>query len=244
MLLSSKLGLAENGSRNDSWHMLTTRLLSVALFASLVATCWWLATAGTGGEAFVFIMGVAMTISYSRSQPARSANESLFPKYLSRGAQLLGAGMVITLLSYLLIPQAPILFGILHLLGLATILAYPFLLLPAWVSLVVGLPIIGLGAWLWETGSVTSGMWGLLLGIPPAGLAMSDYWPLLPGLGIVLLGIAVGKIFYPEGRRNFRLPDLSETRFARALSSLGRNSLPIYLLQEPVALAGMALVPG
>ena len=244
MSLSPQLGYVENRSNGGAGQMVAPIVLSVALSAALMAACWWLAGVGTGGEAFAFIMGIAMTISYARAQKRRLAHESVFPKYLSRGLQLLGAGMAITLVSYLLTPQAPILFGILHLLGLATILAYPFLWLPAWVSLAVGLPIIGLGAGLWTTGLATNGLWGLVLGIRPAGLAMSDFWPLLPGLGIVLLGIAAGKMLYPEGRRNFRLPDLSETRLVRALSFLGKNSLAIYLVQEPVALAGMALVPG
>jgi uncharacterized membrane protein len=242
--LAPEFGRTEDASRGSAGQMPARILLTAALSAAVLAACGWLAVAGTGGEAFLFIMGVAMTISFARAQRKRLTNESLFPKYLARGVQFVAAGMLITWLSYLLTPQAPILFGILHLLGLATILAYPFLRLPAWASLAVGLPMLGLGAGLWETGLTMNGLGGLLLGIPPTGLAMVDYWPLLPGLGIVLLGIAVGKGLYPEGRRSFRLPDLSQTRLVRALSFLGRHSLAIYLVQEPAALAGMALIPG
>jgi uncharacterized membrane protein len=240
-LLSPTFGYAPP---SGAGHPLAAALLPVAVCAAVVATGWWLATAGSGGSAFVFLMGVGMAVSHSRAQKKQTAKRSLFPKHLARGAQLLAAGIAITLLSYLLVPQAPIVFGILHLLGLATILAYPFLALPAWAGLAAGLPIIGLGDWLTNAHLTMNGAWGLPFGIRAAGLATLDYWPLLPWLGVVLLGIAVGKVLYPDGQRAFRLPDLSQTRVVRALSPLGRNSLQIYLFQEPLFLAGKALVLG
>jgi len=243
MALSPTFGFLQTARYAGTEQMPGMRLFPWALLAVLTATVWWLSTVGSGGAAFIYLMGVAMTISYHRAQ-SRAHSGSLSDKYLSRGAQILGCGLAITGLSYLLTPQTPILFGILHLLGLATILAYPFLGLPAWVSLAVGLPIIGLGAWLAKAHLVMNGLWGLLFGIRSVGLVMGDYWPLLPWFGVVLLGIAVGKILYPEGRRGFTLPDLSETRLVRWLSSVGKDSLRIYLLQEPIHLAGVALLRG
>ncbi len=240
-LLSPTFGYAPTRGAGQT---LAAALLPVAVCAALVVTGWWLATAAPGGAAFVLVMGVAMAVSHSRAQKKQTVKRSLFPKHLARGAQLLAAGLAITLLSYLLVPQKPIVFGILHLLGLATIVAYPFLALPAWAGLAAGLPIIGLGDWLTNAHLTMNGAWGLPFGIRSAGLTMLDYWPLLPWLGVVLLGIAVGKVLYPNGQRAFRLPDLSQTRVVRALSPLGRNSLQIYLFQEPLFLAGEALLLG
>jgi len=219
------------------------KLLPWALLAVLASTVWWLATVGSGGAGFIYLMGVSLIVSYHRTKQKQLVERSLFPKYLTRGAQMFGWGMAVTALSLLITPQKPIVFGILHMLGLATILAYPFLALPAWVSLAVGLPIIGLGAWLRKAHLVMNGAWGLLFGILPAGLILGDYWPLLPWFGVVLLGIAVGKVLYPEGQRAFTLPDLSQARLVRWLSSVGKDSLQIYLLQAPIYLAGKALLP-
>jgi uncharacterized membrane protein len=58
----------------------------------------------------------------------------------------------------------------------------------------------------------------------------------------VLIGIAVVKALYPGGERGFELPDLSETRLVRRFSSWSRNSLNIYLLQEPFHLLGVSLL--
>ena len=218
-------------------------LLRVALFAGAVALGWVVATLGSGGQWFILLMGLSMTLSYHRAQ-SRPAGGSSFRKYLSRGAQVFGWGLVFTIASFLFIPQTPILFGILHMLGLAIILAYPFLGLPAWVSLAAAVPIIWLGQWLGKAHLVMNGLWGLVFGIWPAGVALHDYWPLLPWFGVVLLGIAMGKVFYPEGQRGFKLPDMSETRLGRWLTSLSRSSLKIYVLQEPIHLAGVALLRG
>jgi uncharacterized membrane protein len=238
MVLSPTFGYSETSSYAGAGQSRARTWQRVALFAALVATGWWMATTGSGGAAFIFLMGVALTLSYHRVQ--NRLEGSLWRKYVSRGVQILGWAMAITGLSLIITPQRPILFGILHMLGLATILAYPFLALPAWVSLAVGLPIIGLGVWLAKTHLPMSGPWGLLFGIGQVGLRLGDHWPLLPWFGVTLLGIAVGKILYPEGQRAFTLPDLSETRLVRGLSRLGRNSLEIYLLQMPIFLAGKA----
>ena len=62
----------------------------------------------------------------------------LFGKYLLRGAKLLAWGMVITAVTYFVVGRGFVVFGILHLLGLSTILAYPFLR-SRWASLIAGL---------------------------------------------------------------------------------------------------------
>jgi uncharacterized membrane protein len=61
-------------------------------------------------------------------------------------------------------------------------------------------------------------------------------------LGVVLAGIGIGKLLYPDGERSFDMLDLSEERLVAPLSWLGRNSLPVYLGQVPINLAGLSLV--
>lgn len=66
---------------------------------------------------------------------------------------------------------------------------------------------------------------------------MSDYYPLVPWFGFALLGIWAGWRLYPGRTRRFTLPDLAHVAPIRALSFLGRHSLVIYLVHQPVLLA-------
>jgi uncharacterized membrane protein len=212
--------------------------IAAAIAAGAIALAFggWMATAGSGSEAFLFIMGVSMAISSQRRQGKPWATA----RYLERGLQLFGLGMVLTLTSLLLIPQEPILFGTLHLLGMASILVVPFLGWPAWAAVGTGSVVIGAGALIVPHWFTATPMW-LWLGIRPFGFRSLDYAPLLPHFGLVLLGLAAGRVLYPQGRqRSFNLPDLSETPVVRALSVLGQHALAIYMAQSPILIAGHA----
>ena len=206
----------------------------LALTAGLIA---WMAVVGSGGIGFMFIMGISMALSYARAVeggqlkfPA-GQRDGMAGKYLRRGLLLLAMGLGVTVLSLLLLPQYPIYFGVLSLLGASTILAYPFLKLPYWASLGAG------------SGAVALGYLPPLYGLWQAGMAASlDFYPLFPFTGAVLLGVGLGKLLYPNGERAYKAPNLSDTKVGGALSWLGRNALGVYLGQEPFFIAGMTLV--
>jgi uncharacterized membrane protein len=133
-----------------------------------------------------------------------------------------------------------VIFGILHLLGLSTILAFPFLR-SRWASLAGGLVAIGVG--LYASRLVSSGPWLVWLGVQEIGRFMVDWYPVFPWFGAALLGVFVGFTLWPGGRFRFELPDLSQTAPARGLAFLGRHSLFIYLVHQPVLL-GLLIVTG
>jgi uncharacterized membrane protein len=72
---------------------------------------------------------------------------------------------------------------------------------------------------------------------------MVDWYPVFPWFGAALLGVFVGFTLWPGGRRRFDLPDLSQTAPVRGLAFLGRHSLLIYLVHQPVLL-GLLIVTG
>lgn len=66
-----------------------------------------------------------------------------------------------------------------------------------------------------------------------------DHTPLIPFAGMLLAGLAVGQAFFPDGvTRKYTIPNLRALRLVRALENIGRNSLAIYIVQEPISLAG------
>ena len=171
---------------------------------------WWFArvTAGT----FIFVAGISLTISYSRSQ--------VFRRFLLRGIKIFCWGLVITLVTWLVMRESYVIFGILHFIGVSIILGYLFVRLRL-INLGIGAALIIGGVFLMRTSF--SFPWLLPLGLLPEGLRTADYFPLLPWFGIFLIGICAGNTFYPGGERRFK-PWPSTSSVTRPLTFLGRNS--------------------
>jgi uncharacterized membrane protein len=128
-------------------------------------------------------------------------------------------------------------FGILHLIGVSIVLSYPFLKF-RFANLVLGVGIFAAGLYV-QAWDPTGSAWLLPFGIVPEGWAMPDYRPLLPWFGVVLIGLFFGNVVYGDGRRPAGLP-LAAPVLARPLLPLGRNSLAIYLVHQPVMVVLLA----
>jgi len=198
----------------------------------------WQTFARSIATIFIFVMGVSLTLSHNRLK-LKLSRRQLFQKYLLRGAKIFGWGMLITVVTYFFIGHGFVLFGILHLLGLSIILAYPFL--PSrWASLIAGIVVIGLGVY--ASRFVAASPWLIWLGVKQSGRYMVDYYPLLPWFGVSLLGIFFGHTLYSQGSPRFLLPDLSNTPPIRGLTYLGKHSLLIYLIHQPILMAILILL--
>jgi uncharacterized membrane protein len=220
------------------FHLVFDLTFFGAAQTNIYSTPWQL-FARSIGTTFITVMGVSLTLRYERLEPLLGKRQ-LFRQYLKRGVTLFAWGMVITVVTYLAVGRRFVVFGILHLLGLSVILAFPFLR-RRWASLAGGTVALGLGAYLGSAKVLHP--WLLWLGVPQFGRAMVDYYPVFPWFGFALLGVFVGLTLYPHGARSFPLPDLSRAGPVRALAFLGRHSLPIYLIHQPVLL-GLLILAG
>lgn len=193
----------------------------------------WAWFADATASAFLFLVGVSLAISYAR---ATGSGGNLFGKYLLRGLKILGYGMVLTAVS-LILGMGVIAFGILHVIGVSIILAYPLLGF-RWLNLALGLAVVAAGAYMMAADVSSEAPWLLPLGVVPENLAMPDYRPLLPWFGVVLLGLFAGNLVYGAGK----WPPVPESAPAptRPLVPLGKNSLLIYLLHQPILVALLA----
>jgi uncharacterized membrane protein len=188
---------------------------------------WYMKTMRIIGEvAFIFIVGVSLSLSRFRKR-----GELGFKGYFLRGFAIFTLGMLITGISLIIIPDQPIIFGILHCIGVGIILAYPFLRL-RFTNLVLGAAIVVIGVVLYNF--KFGFFWLLWLGLAPRGWDMADYFPLLPWFGVVLLGLFVGGLVYSDYKRLFKLPDLSEVVPIRFVDFVGRHTLVVYILHQPV----------
>ncbi|OPY50723.1 MAG: Acyltransferase family protein [Methanosaeta sp. PtaU1.Bin112] len=192
-----------------------------------------LGVARTAASLFLLLVGISITLSYSRYR-LLGKEDSFFQHLLKRSAWILGLALGITLVTYLAIGRGFIVFGVLHLIGLSLLLAYPFLQLQK-ENFIFGLLFIILGEY-FET--VRVGFpWLLWLGLAPRGFYSVDYVPVFPWFGVILIGMSLGCVLYPGYRRAFSLPDLSAFPAAGFLAFLGRNSLAIYLIHQPAIIA-------
>jgi uncharacterized membrane protein len=193
----------------------------------------WRIFGRTTASLFILLVGVSLAISFARSDRLERG-WSHYKKYLVRGLKLIGWGMVITLVTWAYMGKPVVIFGILHVIGAITILVYPFLSLH-WANLPIGAAMIGLGVYLNQL--PVSHPWLLLFGLRPRTLFQVDYFPLLPWFGVALLGVFIGQQLYPEGTRKFKLPNWHEKPGPKELIWLGRRSLAVYLIHQPILIA-------
>ncbi len=193
-------------------------------------TGFWARFADATASLFLLLVGVSLAITASREDGGGG-----FRRYLLRGLRIFGYGMLLTAV-FLVFGMGIVAFGILHLIGVSIVLAYPFLKLGL-ANLVLGVAVFAAGLYV-RAGDPSGSPWLLPLGVVPEGWIMPDYRPLLPWFGVVLIGLFLGNIVYGEGRPA-GLPARSPI-VARPLLPLGRNSLPIYLVHQPLLVALLA----
>ena len=178
------------------------------------------------GSLFILLVGIGLSLSYSRTMRKDPGKYPL--KYLYRGLTVFGYGMIITLVSWLWMPQAYVFFGILHFMGTAIILATPFIDF-VWLNLFIG--IIALLAGLWAQNISTTIPWLALLGFSYPVNTL-DFYTILPWISLVFFGMFLGNMLYKGAKRAFMLRVKDNT--LGSLQFLGRHSLMMYFVHLPI----------
>lgn len=175
-------------------------------------------------------------------------------KPLKRGLLVLAASVVISLVSIIAMPQSAIRFGVLTLMGSAMVLMVPLDKLlkkvNPWVGMALGFALFGLtryvsrgfvGFFSVELLQLPEGLYQDLLtawlGFPAPEFSSSDYFPLIPWLFLYICGYFLYEIF----RRHDLLRHLRKPRI-KALEWVGRNSLLLYMLHQPVIYGFLMLI--
>jgi uncharacterized membrane protein len=211
-------------------------LASFDAIALNVSSFSWQLFGKSIGFIFIFILGLSLTLSQNKET---KNNSSVWRKSLRRGSILLGLGSIVSIVTYFVFDRQYVRFGILHLLGTSIILAYPFLRFSWWHNAIFGCSLIALGNYLLTLG--VDYPWFIPFGLMQWGVSMVDYYPIFPWFGEVLLAIAAGNLIYYRGDRQFRLEDYSNLFFINWLVFLGRHSLFIYLIHQPIILGLLVL---
>lgn len=158
-----------------------------------------------------------------------------------RGLMAFGGGLLVSAVTMVMMPEDGIFFGVLTLLGTATLLTVPLdpLLrrVPARAGLAgsfllflllrdvnagylgfEGVRVLALPGWLYRS------LFTACLGFPPAGFHSTDYFSLFPWIFLFLTGYFLHRLRREEPA-SLRLP---------VVSAMGRHSLVVYLLHQPL----------
>jgi uncharacterized membrane protein len=190
----------------------------------LTSTAWTIAQFFFAGL-FVILSGASGTLSRNN---------------VRRGLRLLAVSLAVTAATYIFDPTSAVYFGILQCLAFS-MLIYGAVLqrtgpaaCAAWGMLVIGLsvalPVL-------KKGLTVRTDWLMPFGITSPSFSSFDYFPLLPWLGIFLVGAALGKSVYAS--RHSLLPWRLPATF---VNIAGRHSLLIYIVHQPVIMGVLYLL--
>lgn len=179
---------------------------------------------------------------------------SLGSKKMKRGILVLICSAVISIITVVFMPDGLILFGILSLMGSAMIIMKPldklFCRISPYIGLFISFVLFGVTKNI-DSGSLSIGgkvfleipkglyanFFTAYLGFPAKDFRSEDYFPLIPFLFMYWMGYFLYKIFKSRDWLKY----LSSFH-AKPLEWIGKQSLVIYMLHQPVVYGVLALV--
>ncbi|HVJ75329.1 MAG TPA: heparan-alpha-glucosaminide N-acetyltransferase [Casimicrobiaceae bacterium] len=187
---------------------------------------FWLAARAVIVATFMALVGASLVLA--RAQHATTSRR------WRRVAVIVACALAVSVASRLAFPATWIWFGILHAIAVASVLAWPLAPHPR-MALALGVGVIVAGLVVTHPAFDAPALaW---IGFTTAKPATEDYVPLFPWLGATLVGIAAGHTLM---RRDFA-PLAAVARAPHALRWLGRHSLAIYMIHQPILIGALAL---
>ena len=164
---------------------------------------------------FMLSVGISLTLAHQEMLNKKKIFKRFFTLSL--------ASLAISISSYITFPNSWIYFGVIHFVTIASVLLLPFVGFPI-ISLVIGSLIV-----IFFNINLINMHWLYTFIAPIIHLPYhtEDLVPFTPWLGVVLIGIFLGK------KKLFLFPLKSNT-FTDKITFLGKHSLLVYLIHQPL----------
>ncbi len=164
---------------------------------------------------FTGLVGVSLSLSGANIKSA---------SYKKRLGKLFACAVTITVVTSFVFPQSWVFFGILHFIFFASLLG-PILVRAPWMCLGIGIVFVIMPAV--YTSFIFMQPSLIILGLSPIKPMTEDFAPILPWLGVTMIGVFIGHIVKKYPRRML-------TAEIKSLSTLGHYSLRFYMIHQLV----------
>ena len=202
---------------------------------------FWLSFRDIIVSGFLLLVGVSLVLARRAAMPA----ERFWRRIASVGA----CALLVTAGSYAAFPATFISFGVLHCIVVSSLLGWPLARLPG-AAFGIGIVLVLIGAAIgptvfdppWHSGIAAFDVpWLNWVGLMTHRPATEDYVPMLPWFGVVLLGIGAGGWLARHPR-----PALAQMSRASPqwLTWLGRHSLLVYMIHQPIMIGVLRVLLG
>ena len=192
------------------------------------STGWPKLYARSIASTFIFLAGFSLMLAHGRTLR--------WGRYWTRMGKIVLAAALVSIASYFAIPQGLIFFGILHAIAAMSLVGLVFLRAPPWITAAAA--VLTVIAPFYLKSDAFNDPWFWWIGLSTRTRTSFDYVPLLPWLCPFLLGMVAARLGAVQNllRRN-NSGDERQNRFHGGLAFLGRHSLVVYLVHQPVLIS-------
>lgn len=204
------------------WDLDYTRLIAPGLAGHPM----WLLFGRSLAGSFMFLVGVSLVLAHR--------SEFRWSPFVKRLLVIALAALAISVVTRIAFPQSFVYFGILHAITAASILGILFLRLP--VVLVAALGALMIAAPNFIGSSLFNHRLIAWVGFAQQPPLSNDYVPIFPWVGVTLLGIVLTRVAISRSMHMWLYSHEPRGPVAASFGWMGRHSLPIYLVHQPVLL--------
>ena len=174
---------------------------------------------------FLFLAGVSLWLAHGQG--------IRWPAFWRRWIKLVAAAALVTVATYVALPEYFVYFGILHCIAASSLIGLLALRLPAAAVAALG-AVIMVASYILPDPAFNAPLLRFI-GLATEPAMTVDFEPLFPWVGPFLLGLASAKWASAPGLLH-RLA-LSDTPVLRRLAWPGQHSLVVYLIHQPILIA-------